>query len=167
MQKMIKSSLFLVVILMISAAALTVVNRLTDPVIQENKVATVRGDLQKVFPGVSEFREVSFTDNTGKVIKAYEAVGSGYAFEVQVDGYADVIKFMIGIKNDGSYSGFLVQQLNDTPGFGTKIAESEFISQVTSKSVSDKIDTISGVTRTSSAVVSGIEAAKAVYEGLK
>ena len=57
--------------------------------------------------------------------------------------------------------------VNDTPVLGTKVGEPEFINSIVSKSVDDKLDTISGATISSSAVIKGIDAAIAVFESLK
>ncbi len=166
MKKIIHLTLFLAIISALAGGVLGLVNQITDPIIQEKKIAAVKSSLQAIFPGTSDFAEVSIADND-IVVKAYEAIGSGYAFNVSIQGYKDVIEFIIGIDNSGKIAGLKMNYVNDTPGLGTKVGEPEFINSIVNKSIDDNLDTISGSTISSSAVIRGIDAAIAVYESLK
>ncbi|MDP3443216.1 MAG: FMN-binding protein, partial [Ignavibacteria bacterium] len=106
-------------------------------------------------------------DENDMVVKAYEATGAGYAFNVSVQGYKDVIEFIVGIDTTGKIVGLQMNYVNDTPGLGTKVAEPEFINSIVNKNIDDKLDTISGSTISSKAVIKGIDAAIAVFESLK
>lgn len=166
MKKIIHLTVFLALISALAGGILAYVNQITDPIIQEQKIAKVKASLEEIFPGASEFKEVSFEDETGKVTNAYEAVGKGYAFAVSVTGYKDTISFLVGYDTTGKVVGFKVTYLNDTPGIGSRVGDAEFANGVVGKNAGDDVDTLSGATVSSKAVVSGIEAAAAAYAAL-
>lgn len=166
MKKIIHLTLFLALLSALAGGILGYVNQITNPIIQEKKIAAVKASLQEIFPGATEFAEVTIDEND-MVIKAYEATGSGYAFNVSVQGYKDVIEFIVGIDVSGKIVGLNMNYVNDTPGLGTKVGEPEFINSIVNKSVDDKLDTITGSTISSSAVIEGIDAAITVFESLK
>jgi electron transport complex protein RnfG len=94
-------------------------------------------------------------------------VGAGYAFNVEVQGYKDVIRFIVGIDNTGKIVGLEVNYVNDTPGLGSKVAEPEFINGIVGQQVDASLDVISGSTISSNAVLKGIDSAAAVFGTLK
>jgi electron transport complex protein RnfG len=166
MKKIIHLTLFLAIISALAGGVLGFVNQITSPIIAEKKIAAVKASLQEIFPGATEFAEITIDEND-IVVKAYEATGAGYAFNVSVQGYKDVIEFIVGIDTTGKIVGLQMNYVNDTPGLGTKVAESEFINSIVNKNIDDKLDTISGSTISSKAVIKGIDAAIAVFESLK
>jgi len=101
------------------------------------------------------------------VDNVYEATGKGYALKVSVQGYKDVITFIVGFDLSDKIVGFKVTSVNDTPGIGSKVGEAGFASSIVGKGVSNKLDTIAGATISSSAAIRGIDAAIAVYQSLK
>jgi len=166
MKKIIHLTLFLAIISALAGSVLGFVNQITSPIIAEKKIAAVKASLQEIFPGATEFAEITIDENDF-VLKAYEATGAGYAFNVSVQGYKDVIELIVGIDITGKIVGLQVNYVNDTPGLGTKVAEPEFINSIVNKNIDDKLDTISGSTISSKAVIKGIDAAIAVFESLK
>lgn len=166
MKKIIHLTLFLAIISALAGGVLGLVNQVTSPIIAEKKIAAVKASLQEIFPGANEFAEITIDEND-MVVKAYEATGAGYAFNVSVQGYKDVIEFIVGIDTTGKIVGLQMNYVNDTPGLGTKVGEPEFINSIVNKNIDDKLDTISGSTISSSAVIKGIDAAIAVFESLK
>lgn len=168
MKKIISLTLFLALSSALAGAVLAYVNSITSPIIEEQKIAAVKASLQEIFPGANEFKEVStFTDASGLVDNVYEATGSGMAVKVSVQGYKDVITFLVGFDNNDKIVGFKVTAINDTPGLGMKVGDPEFANSIVGKSVSDQLDTIAGATISSSAALRGIDAAIAVYQSLK
>lgn len=166
MKKIIHLTLFLAIISALAGGILGYVNSITSPIIAEKKIAAVKASLQEIFPSATEFAEITIDEND-MVVKAYEATGAGYAFNVSVQGYKDVIEFIVGIDTSGTIVGLNMNYVNDTPGLGTKVGEPEFINSIVNKKIDDKLDTITGATISSSAVLEGIDAAIAVYETLK
>jgi len=166
MKKIIHLTVFLAIISALAGGVLGFVNQITAPIIAEKKIAAVKASLQEIFPGATEFAEITIEEND-VVVNAYEATGVGYAFNVSIQGYKDVIEFIIGFDLNGKIAGLKMNYVNDTPGLGTKVGEPEFINSIVNKSVDDKLDTISGATISSKAVIEGINAAIAVFESLK
>ena len=160
MKKILQVTLFLALVSALSGALLSAVNGLTSPIIEERKI-------ESIFPSASEFQEVSFEDASGVVVNAYEAKGSGYAFNVSVQGYANPITFIVAFDLNGKIVGFNVTAVNDTPGLGTRVAEDDFRNSILNKMMNDSIDVISGATVSSGAIVKGIDAAKSVYQSFK
>jgi Na+-translocating ferredoxin:NAD+ oxidoreductase subunit G len=168
MKKIISLTLFLALASALAGAVLAGVNSITSPIIEEQKIAAVKASLQEIFPGASDFKEVaSFTDASDLVDNVYEASGKGYALKVSVQGYKDVITFIVGFDLSDKIVGFKVTSVNDTPGIGSKVGEAGFASSIVGKGVSNKLDTIAGATISSSAAIRGIDAAIAVYQSLK
>lgn len=166
MKKVISLTLFLALCSALAGAVLAGVNSITAPIIEEQKIATVKASLQKIFPTADEFREISFEDESGFVKNVYEATGEGYAIKVSIQGYKDIITMLVGFDLNDKIVGFEVTALNDTPGIGTKVEEPEFATSIIGKTITTKLDTISGATISSSAAIRGIDAAIAVYQSL-
>ena len=168
MKKIISLTLFLALASALAGAVLAGVNSITAPIIKEQKIAAVKASLKEIFPSATDYQEVAtFTDTTGLVDNIYEATNSGYAVKVTVQGYKDVITFLVGFDLSDKIVGFKVTAINDTPGLGMKVGEADFANSIVGKTVSDKLDTIAGATISSSAAIKGIDAAIAVYQSLK
>ena len=97
------------------------------------------------------------------------------------DGYGGDIKFSVGIKADGTYSGTSILSISETAGLGMraktdptflgkkkkkKVSKFNVVKDGTGSSADDKVDAIGGSTITSKAVVKGVNAALTVYNGL-
>ena len=54
MKKIIHLTLFLAIISALAGGVLGLVNQITDPIIQEKKIAAVKSSLQAIFPGTSD-----------------------------------------------------------------------------------------------------------------
>ena len=167
MKKILHLTLFLAIVSAIAGAALSYVNGMTSPIIEERKIAAVKSSLQEIYPSTDEFKEIDFTDASGAVQNVYEAVGAGYAFNVKVQGYANPIEYLVGVDNDGVVVGFVVTAVADTPGLGSKVGDADFANSVIGNNISGSFDTIAGATISSSAVTSGLANASAVLESLK
>lgn len=162
--KIIKMALFLAVVAALAGGALSAVNNITAPIIAENAIASERANLEVIFPDTDEFLVVeNFEDESGLVVGVYEAVDAGMAYKVEVMGYANTILFMVGISNDAEIVGFQVLDLSDTPGIGDRVATDEFSDNVVGKTSTEGIPVLSGATVSSGAVVTGINAAKAMF----
>lgn len=162
--KIIKMGLFLAIVAALAGGALSAVNNLTAPIIAENAIASERANLELIFPDTDEFVIVEdFEDESGLVVGVYEAVDAGMAYKVEVMGYANPILFMVGISFDAEIIGFQVLDLSDTPGIGDRIETNEFTDNVIGKTSTEGIQVLSGATVTSGAVVTGINAAKAMF----
>ena len=105
MKKIIHLTVFLAIISALAGGVLGFVNQITAPIIAEKKIAAVKASLQEIFPGATDFAEITIEEND-VVVNAYEAAGSGYAFNVSIQGYKDVIEFIIGFDLNGKMIDF-------------------------------------------------------------
>ncbi len=167
MKKALYLALFLALTSALAGAILAGVNSITAPIINERAISTVKATLKEFYPSATEFAELKFEDSTGLIVNVYEAKGAGYAYNVKVQGYKDVITFIVAIADDAKITGFKVTYINDTPGIGMRVKDVEFSGGVTGKKSTDAIATLSGATISSAAAVSGINAAKAHFNKLK
>lgn len=157
---------FLALVSALAGGLLAAVNEVTAAKIDANALAEVMGSLEKVFP-VTTYAEITdYTDETGLVTGVYEAKDQGYMFMVESTGFKDVIKFVVGIDNSSNLVGYDVISISETSGIGSRVAEEDFRNSVIGKTTGDKIDTLSGATISSTAVVKGLDAAKAVYAAI-
>jgi Na+-translocating ferredoxin:NAD+ oxidoreductase RnfG subunit len=143
------------------------VNAITSPLIEANKLATVKASLEQIYPG-GDFADVTddyiSLDETGLIDGIYEAKGKGYIFTLHGMGYnSNGLTFMIGFDNDGKVSGYTALEQNETSGLGSRCFEADYTNQILALTSADPIPLLSGATLTSTAVQNGIDAAKAVF----
>lgn len=168
MKKIITLALFLAVVAGLSGAALSLVYSMTDPIIQEAAIASEKENLVKIYTNGEEFKVVE-TDTTEfpAIQGVYEAGDKGYVYKCSVTGYSSStpITFLIGLDKDGTYKGYeVIDCSGETPNFGTKVAEQPFKDGVVGKNIGDSVDTITGATVSSEAVVGGIDQAVGHYQ---
>ena len=98
---------------------------------------------------------------------------AGYAISVTTaDGFDGNVTVAVGLKPDGTVNGIAFTELHETPGMGMRVDEDSFKGQFSGKSVEkftlnkaggstedDQIDSVSGASTTSGAVVNAVNAA--------
>ncbi|MSA72660.1 FMN-binding protein [Holdemania massiliensis] len=166
MKKTLYLACFLAIVSALAGGLLAAVNEVTAAKINANALAEVMGSLEKVFPGTTYAEVTEYTDESGLVTGVYQAEGQGYMFQVETSGFKDTIKFVLGINNDSKIVGYDVISISETSGIGSRVAEDDFRNTVIGKTTGDKVDALSGATISSSAVIKGLDAAKAVYASL-
>ena len=166
MKKTLYLACFLAIVSALAGGLLAAVNEVTAAKINANALAEVMGSLEKVFPGTTYAEVTEYTDESGLVTGVYQAEGQGYMFQVETSGFKDTIKFVLGIDNDSKIVGYDVISISETSGIGSRVAEDDFRNTVIGKTTGDKVDTLSGATISSTVVVKGLDAAKAVYASL-
>ena len=169
MKNIVKLTVFLAIVAGLAGGALSFVNGMTDPIIQEQKIASVKENLVKIYSNGEEFKalDVSLSDYDA-LVSVYEADkgGSavGYIYETSAQGYGGQVRALIALDKDGTYKGLqIIDCSTETPGKGDVIAGDAFINSVVGKNIGDSIDVISGSTISSNAVVEGIEQATQHY----
>jgi len=107
--------------------------------------------------------------------EAKDAAGETLGWVVRVtsaDGYDGNVTLAVGIDNEGAVNGISFTELNETPGMGMRVDEPAFKDQFAGRSVTkftlnkaggstedDQIDSVSGASTTSGAVVNAVNAA--------
>ncbi len=101
----------------------------------------------------------------------------GYVFKVtSADGFDGNITLAVGMNAEGALNGISFTQLNETPGMGMRVDEPAFKGQFEGRSVAkftlnkaggsttdEEIDSVSGASTTSGAVVNAVNAALDFY----
>ena len=142
---------------------LSAVNSVTAPIIEEASIAAEKQNLELIYPGAT-FTEAENTDTTGLITGVYEAEGKGYIYKIETIGYnSSGFTFLIAFNNDGSVGGYAAITQNESPGFGARCFEDDYTNTVKSLTSADAFPLLTGATITSTAVVKGIDAAKACF----
>lgn len=170
MSKIIKLSVFLALVAGLSAASLSYVYNLTAPVIKSHAREKEQAELKSLYA-----QEVSFTSVSQNLSK-YEALEKcylvkqgkkriGYVYKIAVTGYGGEIVYLLKLDTQGVYSGYkAIDVSSETKGFGSRVGTSEMRHKIVNHHVGDDIDTLSGATISSSAVVNGIKQASTHYQ---
>ena len=160
----------LLIICAVVAGILAAVNSITAPIIAASKEAKTQAAIEAVLPGGGQ--ETAFQDNTGLVNKVY-AGENGYAVEVAPSGFGGAITMMVGVDFDGKVLGISIISHAETPGLGAVAAQNtdkgvsfrnQFIGLISGITIGDgenQIDSLSGATISSQAIVDGVNAALA------
>ncbi|MBE6947174.1 MAG: RnfABCDGE type electron transport complex subunit G [Ruminococcaceae bacterium] len=168
-------SLTLLLITSVMAAALAITNYVTKPRIEQHTQAKILEAVETVLPGGGA--EIPFSDATGLVDKVY-ASDTGYAVQVQPNGFDGAITMMVGIDKTGKVLGISVISHTETAGLGAVAAadtsagsqfRQQFVGAVGSVAVfkdGGQIDAITGATITSRGICDGVNAALTCVAGL-
>ena len=182
-KKIIKDTVVLTLITLISGLALATVYQITEEPIEQAEAAAELEAYEAVFPG-ADFESLTaedfdpaaanITDGEGVSVDAVAAArkeGStvGYALKVtSPNGYGGDITVAVGVAADGSLTGVSVISQSETAGLGAKCASSGFTDQFkgitggtvvytkTGKSLPNEIDALSGATISTRAVTAAV-----------
>jgi electron transport complex protein RnfG len=167
--KIVKLALFLAIIAGLSGAALSAVYNVTNPIIQEAKIASEKENLVKIYNSNEEFEAIETGLSDYDLLEACYEVKSngnteGYVYKVATQGYGGEIVYLIALDNDGTYKGYeVIDCSTETSGFGSQVGEQPFHDRIVGSEIGSTIDTISGATISSTAVVKGINQATEHY----
>jgi len=162
-------------IALVAGAALGFTNGLTAPVIAEQALIDADNSRREVMVFADEFVPVAVEN--GAVDDCYEAKASGqtvgHTVQVTTRGYGGEIEIIVGIDTDGVITGIIVggASFSETPGLGAKTKEPAFTEQfkgLTPPAVlKGNVDSVTGASISSGAVVGAVNAAVDFVAGLK
>ncbi|NLY90144.1 MAG: RnfABCDGE type electron transport complex subunit G [Firmicutes bacterium] len=180
MGKELRLVLVLTIICVVSAAVLGWINFLTEPVIKDQRELAKQKALQEVLPTATEFQaepalieDISQSGVTG-IMEIYRGFSGeeqeGFVFTVDQQGYASVIRMVVGVTLDGKLAGLSVISQTETPGLGAEVTDEEFLSQPAFRRAkigdqlgvtkdNGEVEAIASATISSRAVVRGVNAA--------
>nr|WP_300002807.1 FMN-binding protein [Tissierella sp.] len=186
MKETLKLGFILFIFTAIAGGILALTNNFTAPIIAEIEEEASFEAVMKLFPEADDFEEIDevlLTNIKGKfapivdgqiVYKNAEAIG--YSFKTESSGYGDnPIVAITGINSDGTIAGINVVTNSETPGFGKAIEEPFFqdtfkgkstesdLIPVDEPSAENEILLITGSTISTDGILSGVNAARAVY----
>ncbi len=183
MKGIIKDSLILFVITLVSGLLLGVVYEVTkDPIANQKAIAKAKA-CQAVFAEAAEFETVDFAAMNGVTFdggeisevlsaKATDGTELGYVITTTShNGYGGDVTMLVGIQNDGTVNGISFTTINETAGLGMKAKDDAFKNQFSDKKVEqfaytksgavadNEIDAISAATVTTNAVTEAVNGA--------
>lgn len=186
MKQIIKDALVLFAITAVAGILLAFVNEITKEPIAAQEQQKKTEAFQAVFADVAAFEPVALPDPAAQeyaqfweahpmsvideVNAAYDAAGrqAGYVLTVtNKEGYGGNIRFVMGIRMDGTLNGISILETSETVGLGLE-AQTVLAPQFAGKNVASfaytktgataesEVDAISSATITTNAVVNGV-----------
>ncbi|MBQ2812456.1 MAG: RnfABCDGE type electron transport complex subunit G [Clostridia bacterium] len=171
-----KPTIVLALICIITSALLAYTNSLTAPIIADLAIETEMNTRKIVLSNAAEFVDGDLNGVaycTGK-----DASGStvGYVFTTSAKGYGGDVKIMVGVNADGTVAGVQILSLSETPGLGMNATNPSFLEQFIGKTLGvnvnknepgeNEIKALTGATITSKAVTSAVNIALDYYTDL-
>ena len=191
MNKIIKNTLILAAITVVSGLVLGAAYEVTKGPIAQTQAKQKQEACQAVYPEADSFEAMDVDQKAAKeaikkmgtnatVDEVYSAVmdGSEAGYVITVtdkDGYGGDIQITVGIMSDGTVNGISFLSISETAGLGMKAKEPAFYEQYQGKQAEkfavskdggegEPIDAISGATITSRAVTGAVNVALAYYQ---
>ena len=162
MNKLVKSTLTLVLICSVMALLLGVTNAITAPIIEANANDKSNAALLEVFPNGEGFEKIDITtyDLPETVSEVYKENSGGYVVKLVTNGYSSGLVIMCGISADGKVIGTKVIENTETPSIGgAAISKYESDGVFKDKTINDidGVDTVGGATKTTAAYVKAVK----------
>ena len=163
-QGIIKSGLLLFGITGILALVLAAANSITEPIVaaaREERVAAARLEVLPQLSGLS-LGDTLHIEGIERGVTAFTRAYAGgqyagSAFELTIQGAQGPIVTMLGLDGDGSVIDIVFLSHSETPGIGDRIDDLGFRqSFVGQNPLALNVDTITGATASSAAVINGI-----------
>ena len=163
----------LLAICAVVAAVLAGVNMITKDKIAAIEVQKTQNAIAQVLPNTSGLQQLPLTDEAG-IVQAVYTAGGNYAVQVAPGGFNGEVTMMVGV-SEGAVTGISVISHTETPGLGAVAAaqnakgeafRGQFVGQSGTLVIGEQIDAMSGATITSTAVVTGVNAALAYVANL-
>lgn len=123
-KEVVKPAAILFVICVIVACTLAGTNALTKDRIEAQQAAKAEQSRRIVLPAADSFEaaESYYIGLAGGEV-------AGYVFETQSKGYGGTVKIMTGIDTDGSITGVVILEHEETPGLGANAEKEAFRDQ--------------------------------------
>lgn len=156
MNKIVKDTLAITLITLISGLALGLVQDITAVPIANQQQKEKEEAYMAVFEDADSFEQAELTEdisaaleadldengygaqNIDEIMTALDASGNqiGYAFTVTTsEGYGGDIQFAMGVKDDGTLNGISILSISETAGLGMKATTDAFKDQFKEKNV--------------------------------
>lgn len=158
-----------VAVLFVAALVLFLGATVLSPIAQENEEKELQSILSTLLPGAESFVPEEYTGEDEAISAVYKA-DNGYVIETVTAGYAGDITMLVGVNTDGTISGLVVRDMQETYGLGMKaLSDVSFLSQFlwngTTFTVGENVDALTGATVTSKAVAKAVTSASAFVTG--
>ncbi len=162
MREILRLSLILALVGIISAALLTAAYNVTEPIIIERRAADYRQALENFFPGFASFETEQVEEGQFDLIYDDTDDLMGIMATVAVLGYDGDIKYNLAFDDSGEIIGINIVSHTETPGIGDVIERGSFQEQFEGKSHEDPItagedvEIVTGATVSTVAMINSI-----------
>ncbi|MBM4236676.1 MAG: FMN-binding protein [Firmicutes bacterium] len=162
MREILKLSITLTIVGLVSAALLTGVNNITAPIIADRQEAEYREALELYFPEVVSFENQRLEDDYFDLIFDSSDRLIGVMATIEQQGYDGTITYNLALDGEGKVVGMLIISHTETPGIGDVITTADFQEQFIGKSLKDPllpgedVDIVTGATISTSAMITSI-----------
>lgn len=125
--------------------------------------------MRTLLPGSEQFVREAYAGEDENIRSVHRGE-NGYVIETVCAGYAGDITMMIGVSDEGSVTGLVVRQMEETWTLGSgAVYDHVFLAQLLDTSgeaeVGENVDALTGATVTSKAVVRAVNSAVAFVTG--
>ena len=161
----------LVLICIVAGALLGFVHAATAPVAAEVAAQRARQTYTELMPDAAAFEPLAC--EVKGCTAALQAVGAsgetlGHLVVAQAKGYSGAVPLAVAFDTSGTVTSIKVMKNDETPGLGTKIADTSFTGQFVGRAAEalkvEDIDTISGATISSKAALAAFNVAVEAYK---
>ncbi len=162
MREILRLSLILALVGIISAALLTAAYNVTEPIIIERRAADYRQALENFFPGFASFETEQVEEGQFDLIYDDTDDLMGIMATVAVLGYDGDITYNLAFDDSGEIIGINIVSHTETPGIGDVIERGSFQEQFEGKSHEDPItagedvEIVTGATVSTVAMINSI-----------
>jgi electron transport complex protein RnfG len=151
--------IILTAVVAICVTALTFTDSITRGKIEAQEEQKIQHMLSAMFPNMSRY---TFEDDIYTIYS--DGTEVGYAFLAVGKGYGGEISILVGLKDETTIKGITIISQTETPGLGSRIAESSFTDKFAGLNIADvalrqeggQIDAITGSTISSRAVIDAV-----------
>ena len=151
--------ILITVVVFACVALLNWTDSITRGKIEYQKEQEVQSMLAEMFPNMSRY---TFEDDIYTIYS--DGAEVGYAFLAVGKGYGGEISILVGLKDETTLKGITIISQTETPGLGSRIAESSFTDQFAGLSIDEvalkqdggEVDAITGSTISSKAVINAV-----------
>ena len=123
-----------------------------------------------LLPGSTSFAAEEFDAEANSAIKSVYKAENGYVIESAAYGYNGDVVLMVGVSNEGTVTGVVVKDLQETRGLGAKaLTDVPFLAQFLwtggDAEIGTNVDALAGATVSSKAVTKAVNAAVGYVTG--
>lgn len=161
---LVKMSGSLLIICAAVALVVSFVNAITADKIAAAAALEQQQAIARIFGEGAAISEIDPLGGTNAVYAIADGA-EGYCVSLDAKGFGGKIGMMIGVDADGALRGVEIVSHSETPGFGAKADDPDYLSQYIGQgsglTLNKEISAISGATISSKAVLAGVNAATA------
>lgn len=162
---MFKYAFVLVIVSGLCAGVITYADQVTAPILEQQALEALdyamNVKLGELYTNIETYEEIETTLPEG-LLNLYEVTLSDgstkYVYNASEQGRNDLINYLIAYSDTGDVEGIIYISHSETPGKGDKVENTDWVeTDIVGDNASDlQIDTITGATISSTAVIKGV-----------